>query len=158
MDLGAVEITLLAAAVLHLAIPVAAAIAPDVQLRGLALSATRAHAEIDVDVVRVLLAQQRDAHLDLRLGEELVDRPRAQPVETAPEGLSELAEAAAGVESEGERPPPLWYYIVAVSAADAQMIDPAQVSRQLRDGHEHRAAVEAYDSAKRLLRSLEDRD
>ena len=62
------------------------------------------------------------------------------------------------VESEGERTPPLWYYIVAVSAADAKMIDPAQVSKQLRDGPEHRAAVEAYDSAKRLLRRIEDRD
>src|SRR5215211_1520631 len=62
------------------------------------------------------------------------------------------------VESEGERTPPLWYYIVAVSAADAKMIDPAQVSKQLRDGPEHRAAVEAYDSAKRSLRRIEDRD
>jgi hypothetical protein len=62
------------------------------------------------------------------------------------------------VESEGERTPPLWYYIVAVSAADAKMIDPAQVSTQLRDGPEHRAAVEAYDSAKRLLRRIEDGD
>jgi hypothetical protein len=62
------------------------------------------------------------------------------------------------VESEGERTPPLWYYIVAVSAADAKMIDPAQVSTQLRDGPEHRAAVEAYDSAKRLLRRIDDGD
>ena len=52
-------------------------------------------------------------------------------------------------ESEGVRTPPLWYYIVAVSAADAKMIDPTHLSMQLRDGHEHRAAVEAYDVAKR---------
>jgi hypothetical protein len=62
------------------------------------------------------------------------------------------------VESEGERTPPLWYYIVAVSAADAKMIDPVQVSTQLRDGPEHSAAVETYDSAKRLLRRIEERD
>jgi hypothetical protein len=61
-------------------------------------------------------------------------------------------------EGEGVRTPPLWYYIVAVSAADAKMIDPSQVSVQLRDGVEHRAAVEAYDLAKRTLRMLEDHD
>jgi len=58
-------------------------------------------------------------------------------------------------ESEGPRTPPLWYYIVAASAADANMIDPTHVSMQLRDGPEHRAAVEAYDAAKRALRALE---
>src|SRR5215212_808466 len=58
-------------------------------------------------------------------------------------------------ESEGVRTPPLWYYIVAVSAADAKMIDPAHVSMQLRDGAEHRAAIEAHDAAKRALRALE---
>jgi len=58
-------------------------------------------------------------------------------------------------ESEGVLTPPLWYYIVAVSAADAKMIDPAHVSMQLRDGAEHRATVEAYDAAKRALRALE---
>jgi hypothetical protein len=61
-------------------------------------------------------------------------------------------------ESEGVRTPPLWYYIVAVSAADAKMIDPTHLSMQLRDGAEHRAAVEAYDVAKRALRMLEDQD
>jgi hypothetical protein len=61
-------------------------------------------------------------------------------------------------ESEGVRTPPLWYYIVAVSAADAKMIDPTHLSMQLRDGAEHRAAVEAYDVAKRELRMLEDQD
>ncbi|MCA1717480.1 MAG: hypothetical protein LC781_11845, partial [Actinobacteria bacterium] len=61
-------------------------------------------------------------------------------------------------ESEGVRTPPLWYYIVAVSAADAKMIDPAHLSMQLRDGAEHRAAVEAYDAAKCALRMLDDHD
>ena len=61
-------------------------------------------------------------------------------------------------QSEGVRTPPLWYYIVAVSAADAKMIDPTQLSMQLRDGAEHRAAVEAYATAKRALRMLEDHD
>jgi hypothetical protein len=61
-------------------------------------------------------------------------------------------------ESEDVRTPPLWYYIVAVSAADAKMIDPTHLSMQLRDGAEHRAAVEAYDVAKRALRILEDHD
>ena len=59
-------------------------------------------------------------------------------------------------DSEGVRTPPPWYYIVAVSAADAKMIDPAQVSLHLRDGAEHRAAVEAYDDARRALRMLDD--
>ena len=61
-------------------------------------------------------------------------------------------------ESEGVWTPPLWHYIVAVSAADAKMIDPAQVSMQLRDGTEHRAAVEAYEDARRVLRILEGND
>jgi hypothetical protein len=61
-------------------------------------------------------------------------------------------------QSEGVRTPPLWYYIVAVSAADAKMIDPTHLSMQLRDGAERRAAVEAYDTAKRALRMLEDHD
>ncbi len=59
-------------------------------------------------------------------------------------------------EGEGVQTPPLWYYIVAASAADAKMIDPAQVSLQLRDGAGHRAAVEAYDDARRVLRMLDD--
>jgi len=61
-------------------------------------------------------------------------------------------------ESEGVRTPPHWYYIVAVGAADAKMIDPAHVSMQLRDGSEYRAAIEAYDAAKRALQMLDDRD
>jgi hypothetical protein len=61
-------------------------------------------------------------------------------------------------ESEGVRTPPLWYYIVAESAADSKMIDPAHVPMQLRDGAEHRAAVEAYDAAKRVLRMLDEHD
>jgi hypothetical protein len=61
-------------------------------------------------------------------------------------------------ESEGVRTPPLWYYIVAVSAADAKMLDSTHLSMQLRDGAERRAAVEAYDAAKRVLRMLEDHD
>jgi hypothetical protein len=61
-------------------------------------------------------------------------------------------------QSEGVRTPPLWYYIVAVSAADAKMIDPTHLSMQLRDGAERRAAVEAYDTAKRALRMFEDHD
>ena len=61
-------------------------------------------------------------------------------------------------EGEGLRTPPLWHYIVAVSAADAKMIDPSHVSMQLRDGAEHSAAAEAYDAAKRSLRKLDDHD
>ncbi|HET6688824.1 MAG TPA: hypothetical protein VFG82_05595, partial [Rubrobacter sp.] len=61
-------------------------------------------------------------------------------------------------ESEGVRTPPLWYYIVAVSAADSKMVDPTHLSMRLRDGVEHRAALEAYDLAKRTLRMLEDHD
>ena len=59
---------------------------------------------------------------------------------------------------EGVRTPPLWYYIVAVSAADAKMVDPTHLSMRLRDGDEHRAALEAYDLAKRTLKMLEDHD
>jgi hypothetical protein len=36
------------------------------------------------------------------------------------------------------------------------MIDSTHLSMQLRDGAERRAAVEAYDAAKRVLRMLED--
>lgn len=61
-------------------------------------------------------------------------------------------------EGEGVRTPPLWHYIVAASAADAKMIDPAHVSIQLRDGAEHRAAAEAYDAARRSLRMWDDPD
>jgi len=59
-------------------------------------------------------------------------------------------------EGEGARTPPLWHYIVAVSAADAKMIDPAQISMQPRDAAKHSAAAEAYDAAKRSLRRLDD--
>ena len=38
------------------------------------------------------------------------------------------------------------------------MIDSTNLSMLLRDGTEHRAAVEAYDVAKRSLRMLEDHD
>jgi hypothetical protein len=38
------------------------------------------------------------------------------------------------------------------------MIDSTHLSMQLRDGAEHRAAVEAYDLEKRGLRMLEDHD
>jgi hypothetical protein len=38
------------------------------------------------------------------------------------------------------------------------MIEPAQVSMQLREGPEHRAAVEAYEDARRVLRILRGDD
>jgi hypothetical protein len=38
------------------------------------------------------------------------------------------------------------------------MIDPTHLSMQLRDGAEHRAAIEAYDVAKRALRMFKDHD
>jgi hypothetical protein len=84
-----------------------------------------------------------------------------QTVKSAP--LHDALKAALDlVDNQGERDgvstPPLWYYIVAASAADAKMIDPAHVSMQLRDGPEHRAAVEAYDAARRALRMLEGDD
>jgi hypothetical protein len=61
-------------------------------------------------------------------------------------------------ESEGALAPPLWYYIVAASAVDAKMVDPAHLSMQLRDRAEHRAAVAAYEAAERALRRSEDND
>src|SRR5215204_2534337 len=61
-------------------------------------------------------------------------------------------------ESEGVRTSPLWYYIVAVSAADAKMIDSTHLSMQLRDGAEHRTAVEAYDAARHTLQKLDDHE
>jgi hypothetical protein len=61
-------------------------------------------------------------------------------------------------EGEGVRTPPLWHYIVAVSAADAKMIDPTHVSLQLRGGAEFSAAAEAYDAARRSLRMLDDHE
>jgi hypothetical protein len=84
-----------------------------------------------------------------------------QTVKSAP--LHEALKAALELvddhgESEGLQTPPLWYYIVAVSAADAKLIDPSHLSMQLRDGAEHRAAVEAYDAARRALRKFEDHD
>jgi hypothetical protein len=38
------------------------------------------------------------------------------------------------------------------------MIDSTHLSMRLRDGAEHRTAVEAYDAAKRALRMLDDQD
>jgi len=61
-------------------------------------------------------------------------------------------------EGEGVRTPPLWHYIVAVSAADAKMIDPAQIATRLRDGAEHQAAAEAYDAARHTLQKLDDHE
>ena len=54
---------------------------------------------------------------------------------------------------------PLWYWIAAVSAADAKIIDlpvHALVPPGDRDGY--RAAVDAYYAAKRSMQTLEDRD
>lgn len=82
-----------------------------------------------------------------------------QTVKSAP--LHDALKAALDLvdnQGEGERTPPLWHYIVAVSAADAKMIDQTHVSKELRDGAEHRAAVEAYDAARSALRMLEDHD
>jgi len=82
-----------------------------------------------------------------------------QTVKSAP--LHDALKAALDLidnQGEGERTPPLWHYIVAVSAADAKMIDQTHVWKELRDGAEHRAAVEAYDAARRALRMLEDHD
>jgi hypothetical protein len=82
-----------------------------------------------------------------------------QTVKSAP--LHDALKAALDLvdnQGEGERTPPLWHYIVAVSAADAKMIDQTHVSKELREGAEHRAAVEAYDAARRALRMLEDHD
>ena len=81
-------------------------------------------------------------------------RDRSAPLHDALKAALELVDNDG--EGEGVQTPPLWYYIVAASAADAKMIDPAQVSLQLRDGAGHRAAVEAYDDARRVLRMLDD--
>ena len=49
---------------------------------------------------------------------------------------------------------PLWYHLVAVSAADARLIDPARIRAQLGRQPEHHVALEAYHAAKSLSRSL----
>jgi hypothetical protein len=51
-------------------------------------------------------------------------------------------------------PRPLWYHLVAVSAADACLIDPARMRAQLGRQPEHHVALEAYHAAKSLSRSL----
>jgi|SRR5215207_7565304 len=81
-----------------------------------------------------------------------------QTVKSAP--LHDALEAALDLvgyhgESGGARARPLWYCIVAVSAADAKMIDRSRVTMQLRDGAGHREALEAYGAARRSLRMLD---
>jgi hypothetical protein len=49
---------------------------------------------------------------------------------------------------------PLWYHLVAVSAADAGLIDPARIQAQLGRQPEYHAALKAYHAAKSLSRSL----
>lgn len=54
---------------------------------------------------------------------------------------------------------PLWHWIVAVSAADAQIIDPLSLDRvQPDEQDEYRTAVEAYSGAKMSLRLPENGD
>jgi hypothetical protein len=54
---------------------------------------------------------------------------------------------------------PLWYWIAAVSAADAKIIDaPAHASVRPGDRDGYRAAVDAYYAAKSSMQTLEDRD
>jgi hypothetical protein len=81
---------------------------------------------------------------------------KSAPLHDALKAALELVDNSG--ESEDVITPPLWYYIVAVSAADAKMIDPSHLSMQLRDGAERRAAVEAYDAARHALRKFEDHD
>ena len=49
---------------------------------------------------------------------------------------------------------PLWYHLVAVSAADSGLIDPTRIRAQLGRQPEHHAALAAYHAAKSLSRSL----
>jgi hypothetical protein len=56
-------------------------------------------------------------------------------------------------------PRPLWYWIAAVSAADARIIDPpAHASVRPGDHDRYRAAVDAYRAAKASMQTLEDDD
>jgi hypothetical protein len=85
-----------------------------------------------------------------------------QTVKTAP--LHDALKAALDlIDHEGERSRvrtrPLWHWIVAVSAADAGIIDPlvlAQVQPEEQD--EYRAAIGAYGDAKTSLQALEKSD
>jgi hypothetical protein len=54
---------------------------------------------------------------------------------------------------------PLWYWIAAVSAADAKIIDPStHASVPPADYHGYRAAVDAYCAAKSSIETVEDHD
>ena len=85
-----------------------------------------------------------------------------QTVKSAP--LHDALRAALDLidyQDEGSRPQtrPLWYWIVAVSAADAGIIDsPAPASMRPNDGPGYRAAVEAYRCARDSLQKLRSGD
>ena len=82
---------------------------------------------------------------------------KSQTVKSAP--LHDALKAALELvdyhdEQADVRARPLWYHLVAVSAADAGLIDPAHIRAQLGRQPEHHAALEAYHAAKSLSRSL----
>jgi hypothetical protein len=86
-------------------------------------------------------------------------RSRAQEYQTVKSApLHEALRAALDlIDHEGEWPRiktrPLWHWIVAVSAADAKIIDPLTLARvQLDEQDEYCMAVEAYGEAKTCLR------
>jgi hypothetical protein len=85
-----------------------------------------------------------------------------QTVKSAP--LHEALRAALDlIDHEGEssrmQTRPLWHWIVAVSAADAEIIDPLYLDRVRPDEQEgYRTAVEAYSEAKMSLRVPEHGD
>jgi hypothetical protein len=84
-----------------------------------------------------------------------------QTVKSAP--LHDALEAALDLvdyqdEPAGDRARPLWYHLVAVSAADAGLIDAARVHALLGSQPEYLRALEAHRAAKRLSRSLTLKD
>jgi hypothetical protein len=79
-----------------------------------------------------------------------------QTVKSAP--LHDALEAALDLvdyhrEQSSCRARPLWHHLVAVSAADAGLIDPARVRARLGHQPEHRVALDTYDAVKSSLRS-----
>jgi hypothetical protein len=77
---------------------------------------------------------------------------KSAPLHDALEAALELTDHRG--EQTDDRVRPLWYHLAVVSAADAGLIDPAQVRARFGRQTGHHVSLEAYQAAKNLSRSL----
>lgn len=143
---------------------------PDTEkaLTAIQLVAVMQNAETDIEHITPETARElyelqeeilRDEALASKIGWAACWGPHTYEVQTirsAP--LHDALEAALDLVDHNDEQPdsrsrPLWHHLVAVSAADAGLIDPARVRARLGHQPEHRVALDTYSAVKSALRS-----